>query len=261
VRYSPTAIGAFWALVLPDLRRRVRDNLRRLHGERPRLREELDVMRTFVSYAHCFAESLGGERPEALASEPVVLGRERLDGLLRAGKGVVLVTAHTGAWDAAARCLARDYQADVVIVMAAEDDAEARQVSDAVRERSGVRVAHVGKNPLDALPLLGHLRRGGVVAVQLDRASPDSAFEVPLGRGPFHFPKGPFQLAKLSGVPILPVFTRRTGYFRYEITVCPAICVPRNASEEDLVTAAREAARCLEDHVVRDPTQWFHFSG
>ncbi|HVU02722.1 MAG TPA: lysophospholipid acyltransferase family protein [Polyangiaceae bacterium] len=261
VEYSPAAFGVAWALALPELRARVRENLRRFHGRRPFLAEEADVFRTFVAYAHCFTESLGGERPEAASAVPVVDGREHLDHAIRAGKGVVLVTAHTGAWDVAARFLSRDYSADVLVVMAAEDDAGARAVSDGVRVRSGIRVAHVGRTAFDALPLLGHLRRGGVVAVQLDRAHPESAVEAELCGGPFLVPRGPFHLAMLGGAPIVPVFTRRLGYFRYQVTVRPEIRVPRNGGPEGVVSAARTATRELEEFVRRDPTQWFHFSG
>jgi len=262
VKYSPALFGAAFACALPEVRKGVRANLRRLKGPRSALTEHADIFRTFIAYAHCFAESIAGDRREARMSKPVVRGREHLERVLAEGRGAVLVTAHTGAWDAAASLLARDYHADVVVVMAAEKDAAARAVSDRVRARSGVRIAHVGDHALDALPLLGHLRRGGLVAVQLDRAmNPHTAIGVRLGGLPFLVPRGPFQLAKVSRAPLVPVFARRLGYFRYEVTVLEPIRVDGKAKERDLAVAASAATRAMEDYVATYPTQWFHFSG
>src|SRR5262245_51263097 len=53
VRGSPPWFGAFFALALPDVRRRVRDNLRWIHGPRSRSVERRDVLRTFTDYAAC----------------------------------------------------------------------------------------------------------------------------------------------------------------------------------------------------------------
>jgi lauroyl/myristoyl acyltransferase len=262
VKYSPALFGVAFACALPEQRRGVRANLRRLKGPRSALTEHADVFRTFVAYAHCFAESIAGDRREARTSEPVVRGREHLERVLAEGRGAVLVTAHTGSWDAAASLLARDYHADVLVVMAPEKDAAARAVSDRVRTRSGIRVAHVGDHALDALPLLGHLKRGGLVAVQLDRAvNPQSAIDVRLGGLPFLVPRGPFHLAKVSQAPLVPVFARRLGYFRYEVTVLAPIRVEGKAGQQALAAAASAATRAMEEYVVQHPTQWFHFSG
>ena len=262
VRHSPTVIGATFAALLPELRSRVRRNLRRVRGPANPVSDTVDVVRTFVEYAHCLAESLGAERPEALAEAPRVFNPERLRTALAGGRGAVVVTAHTGAWDAAARFLARDIDADVGIVMAKEPDAGARSLHDAVRGRTGVRVFHVGEHPVDALPALRHLRQGGVLAVQLDRSSATTqVVSVPLSGEPFAVPSGPFRLASLGGAPVVPVFTRRVGYFRYEVTVGSPIRVPPRATDADVREAALAAVSEMERFISGNPTQWFHFSG
>lgn len=220
------------------------------------------MLRTFVAYAHCLAESLALERPEAQAAVPRVTGGEHLDRALSRGRGVVLVTAHTGAWDAMARWLARDRAVPVAIVMAAELDARARALHDGVRERAGVQIVHAGADPFAALALLRRLRDGGVVALQLDRsASPETSIDVTLGGTPFRVPEGPFRLSSMSGAPLVPVFARRVGYFRYEIEVRPAIEVPPRAGHAELLRAASAAAGEMEAFLHRNATEWFHFSG
>jgi KDO2-lipid IV(A) lauroyltransferase len=261
VEHSPKFFGTAFALALPETRARVRRNLRRVRGPQAFLTEQREVVQTFTSYAACLAESLGIERADAEHTELTLHGGEHLQSALDAGRGVILVTAHIGPWDCAARLLARDFRADVLVVMLAESDAAARRMHDSVRERSGVRVMHVGDHPLDALPLLRHVRNGGVVAIQLDRAAPGGRhLDVVLFDAPAHLPEGPFRLAALSGAPIIPIFAHRRGYFRYEFSVAAPITVPRHATPLELTRAAASAASTMQAFISRHPTEWFHFA-
>jgi lauroyl/myristoyl acyltransferase len=261
IEHSPKFFGTAFALALPETRARVLRNLRRIKGERGFLSEQRDVVETFTSYAACLAESLGIERGDAQGTELVVHGKAHLKEALASARGVILVTAHIGPWDCAARLLAKDFSADVVVVMLAEPDQEARKVHDSVRERTGVRVMHVGDHPLDSLPLLRHVRNGGMLAVQLDRGAPGGRFlDVELFGRAEHVPEGPFRLAALSGAPIVPIFAHRAGYFRYEFSVEAPIWVERAASQFELQTAAAAAARYMQAFISRHPTEWFHFA-
>lgn len=260
VRYTPPLIGAAFALALPVERRRVRDALRQVHGVRARDVERRDVLRTFRDYAACLAEGLGAERAEAARARVEVAGGAHLADLLAAGRGAVVVTAHVGPWDAAARVLTADLGARVVLVMSAEPDPEARALHDDVRRRAGVSVLSIGETPLDALPLLRHLRQGGVAAFQLDRPSPSArALPAQLFGRPFAVPEGPFRVAALAQVPVVPLFAARNGYFSYSLELGePLECAPR-ASEADLERVARRAVERMERFIAAHPTQWFHF--
>jgi phosphatidylinositol dimannoside acyltransferase len=261
VRYSPTLFGIAFALALPHERKAVRRNLRLLRGKRGALEERFDVARTFVSYAHCLAESLAVERPDAQGASPVISGREHFDEIVSRGRGGIVVTAHTGAWDLIARWLGQEHSVDVMVVMQGESNEDARALQDGVRARAGLRVAHVGGHPLDALPLLSHLRRRGVVAVQLDRIGrAEASLAVQVGGEPFYVPEGPFRLASLCGAPVIPVFARRLGYFRYEVVVRPPIEVSRAADPSAIRVAAERATAEMATFLRENPTQWFHFS-
>jgi KDO2-lipid IV(A) lauroyltransferase len=261
VEHSPKLFGTAFALALPETRSRVLGNLRRVKGVQGFFREQRDMVETFTSYAACLAESLGIERGDAQNTELVVHGDAHLKAALAAGRGVILVTGHIGPWDSAARLLAKDLAADVLVVMLAEPDEQARKIHDSVRERTGVRVLHVGEHPLDSLPLLRHVRGGGVLAVQLDRPAPGGrCLEVELFGQSEAIPEGPFRLAALSGAPVVPIFAHRAGYFRYEFSVEPPIRVERGATPAELELAARAAARSMQAFITRHPTEWFHFA-
>jgi KDO2-lipid IV(A) lauroyltransferase len=260
VRYTPPLVGTLFALALPAERRRVRAALRRVYGPRPPHLEGRDVLRTFRDYAACVAEGLGAERHEARRARVEVRGLPHLTDALAAGRGAVLVTAHVGPWDAAARLLSANLGANVVLVMASEPDPEARALHDAVRRGAGVEVLSVGESPLDALPLIRHLRGGGVAAFQLDRsASSTRTLETSLFGRPFAVPEGPFRIAALARVPVLPLFAARAGYFSYVIEVgTPEIC-PSPPGAGDLERAAQGAVERMERFISAHPTQWFDF--
>ena len=260
VRTAPRVIGTAFALALPRERQRVRESLRWALGERAALAEGLDVLRTFQDYASCLTESLGAGRPEAKRASVLVTGREHVDAVLAGGRGAVLVTAHVGPWDAAARLLGTELGVRVAMVMEAEPDPGARALHDDVRRRAGVEVFAVGTGPLDGLPVLRHLRGGGVVAFQIDRRAPSRrGLATTLFGRPFAVPEGPFRLAALAGVPLLALFSSRTGYFAYTVEAGPPVEFRRPVVEAELEAAAGEVVGRLEAFIARHPTQWFHF--
>jgi phosphatidylinositol dimannoside acyltransferase len=144
--------------------------------------------------------------------------------------------------------------------MQRERDERAQALQDSARDRAGIRVAHIGSSPLDALPLLAHLRKRGVVAVQIDRLPEGMrSRQVELFGEPWELPEGPLMLAAVSGAPIIPVFTRRLRHMEYEVLVGKAIFLPRKPTPEDLDEAARSTIVQMERFVRANPTQWFHF--
>ncbi len=260
VEYSPAVFGAAFAMLLPEQRQRVKENLRLVYGRRSTLAENRDVLRTFAAYASCLAEALGADRRDAQSARIRSQGEEYLDGALAAGRGLVIVTAHAGAWDCAGRFLSSRFDAPLMVVMEAEADDRAQALQDQVRRSGGVQVLVVGEDQLSALPLLRHLRAGGVAAFQLDRTAPSRrAIEVELFGQRFEVPEGPFRLAAMAGATLLPLFVRRAGYFDYELKVHPGIDLPRRPSRADLYEAASRSARAMEAFIRDNPTQWFHF--
>jgi KDO2-lipid IV(A) lauroyltransferase len=238
----------------------VRDNLRRALGARPPLEEAVDVARVFAAYASSLTDALvaGSDRGDPLRvhchDEPTL--RAARD----EGKGVILATAHTGGWQIAGIALEELLGAEMLVVMRRERDARAQALQESARERAGVRFAYVGDHALDALALLAHLRKGGVVAMQVDRLPPRMrGRQGTLFGAPFSVPEGPLRLASVSGAPLVPVFTRRLGYMDYDVHVGPPVHLSRRPSAEELDAAAGSILRAMESFVRANPTQWFHF--
>jgi phosphatidylinositol dimannoside acyltransferase len=110
------------------------------------------------------------------------------------------------------------------------------------------------------LPLLRHLQRGGVVAVQIARVPAGmSGRSVQLFGRPGVIPEGPLRLAQLTGAPIVPVFSARAGHGRYSVYVREPISLPRHADPRAIGAAAQHLADVLGEFVSAHPTQWFPF--
>jgi KDO2-lipid IV(A) lauroyltransferase len=148
----------------------------------------------------------------------------------------------------------------IVVVMQRERDPAARAIQDEARARAGVKVVHIGDAALDALPLIAHLRRGAVIAMQIDRVPPGMrSRRVSFLGAPWQAPEGPITLAALSGAPILPIFMHRLGFLHYEAVVSPPIWLPRRPTEAERSAAAAQMVGAMERFLRAHPTQWFHF--
>jgi KDO2-lipid IV(A) lauroyltransferase len=260
LRYSPPVFGLAFAALLPAQRRAVRRALRLALGPRSPAREALDVARLFANYGSCLTDAfvVGSDRGEQAKAR--CIHEEHFAAAIAEGHGVVVATAHTGGWQVAGPVLRNVYDVELVLVMRRERDRGAHAIQQSMRDRPGIRVVYIGDDPLDALGLLGHLRRGGIVALQVDRLPQGiRGRKSELFGSPWMIPEGPLRLAALSGAPIVPVFTLRLGYMEYEVQVAPPIHVPRRPSSPDLDRAAREILCEMEKFVRANPTQWFHF--
>lgn len=277
LRYSPGPIGGLVGFSRSIARAQVFDNQRLIHGTRPWLRETADVLATFANFGHSLAEALAvahdrhavrgwevehAERVERLTGGATssVAQAASADVAREEPRGAVFVTAHVGSWDVAGLKL-QDRGLRLGMVMAPEPDARAREMHDQARARQGVTIFHVGDDPLSGLPLVRHLRGGGIVAMQIDRTPPSmKSHPTTLFGAPWRVPLGPFQLAQLTGVPIVPIFTARIGFLEHLIHVDPWIELPRRATPEELDAAIQTAVRAMETFIARFPTQWFHFA-
>jgi phosphatidylinositol dimannoside acyltransferase len=260
LRYSPPAWGVAFAACLPEMRERVKRNLRRVRGRKPAVREELDVLKTIAHFASCLAEGMALARRELPRFRFESKGTEHVERAMRDGRGIVFVTAHTGMLEASGSILRKAFDLPLLFAMQGEADERSRRIHDDARRRAGVDVVHVGSDPLAVLPLLSHLKKKGAVGLQIDRIPRGMrTIGVVLFGERGEVPAGPFQLARATGSPIVPVFTRRRGFLDYEIRVYAPIVLDRGADDQALEAAARAAVTAMEDFIREDPTHWFHF--
>lgn len=243
------------------MRRRVSGQLARVRGRVGPVRDALDVTRTVATFASCLTEMLASGSKNAPPLQAQVHGSATVDALISGTQGLIFATAHTAGWENLGSMLALAQRREVILVMQRERDAGARELQDALREvTSRVRILHIGDDPLAPLPLVRHLREGGVVALQIDRVPVGLARRsVKLFESPGAIPEGPLRLAQLTGAPVIPVFSARHGHRRYAVHVGAPLFLARRAAPEAIDRVAQKLADALSSFVRAHPTQWFSF--
>lgn len=260
VRGAPVVIGVLFALFGFRTRRAVSRNLVAIRGKVGPLRHFRETVSTFVEFARALTAALAPGRPIFSQRKIDLVGVEHVRPLLDSGTGMLMLTAHVGPWDACAFRLRSMMDVPVLMLMSGEADPEAGAFQDELRKSAHIRVLRIGKNPLDALALLEHLRSGGVVVAQLDRLPASGrGISTSLFSRAFAVPEGIFRVAAALECPVVPVFAARLDSDTDRVVVSAPVRVPKRPNSRALEVAARSVVTCLEAHLRRFPTQWFHF--
>jgi KDO2-lipid IV(A) lauroyltransferase len=260
-RYSPGPIAAIIFALVGSNRRGAIANLHVVLGDCSRRQAAWSALKAFAAFGHCFTESTEYYSPRRKPVRFDVPPEDSVAAALRRGRGAVIVTAHLGNWDIAAKGLL-EYGTPVNIVMAREVNASIGEYARRIKEGAGVRVIYSDTSVFSSFNMIRALRNNEIVAIQLDR---------PLGAGgvrrvPFFgraalFPSGPFVLARLAGAPVISVFAPRVGFRHYAVRIGEPHEVakdPHDTGALDRVMAAVVGE--LEAGVRAYPTQWFQFT-
>lgn len=240
----------------PAERAAVRRNLARVHPERDPTWLAAAVDRVFARFAVCFADLLSlnrGSQSRLWGHVTGLGGQEPTRDALALGRGCVSLTAHLGNWELAGRLLAT-LGRPVHVVMAPETD-PAVGAWLARCSHPGLRLVRL-TSPTVGVELVAALRRGEIVAFQLDRVMGGRGdASVPFFGAPATFPVGPFVTAAAAGAPIVPAFCVLDANGRYRLHVEPGFMVSRGAEAQGLHTAVTTLERYVRAHW----DQWFNF--
>jgi len=178
----------------------------------------------------------------------------RVQPLLESSQGFVVATAHLGNWELAGRLLS-PYGKTVHVVIAPEQYAAVQRLLREEHRPPSLRFVS-NADTGGFVQLLMALRRGDIVAVQVDRATGHrSDVLVNFFGRPASLPVGPFMLARAARVPVFPCFCIMRPDRRYEIHVGEAITVERDGE----AAALQQMAHVLEQYIALAPDQWFNF--
>ncbi len=260
-----TRFGSLVSYVaLANVRRAVGANLTLVHGPMSAWTRSWRAYRTMHVFAWCLTERyrqfVPGKRPRLVVENP-----ERYVEARALGRGLVLATSHVGNWEAGSTApLDQDGEARVHVVREAELDPRAQTfVAELLDELGGAKYEthFAGADQRLGVELLGALRRGEIVALQVDRPrAGGKTLPVHLFGSDYDLPHGPVALARVSGAPLLPAFTFREGRGCYRIVFREPVLVARTADRDaDHRAAALELARSIEWAIRAAPEQWFCF--
>jgi lauroyl/myristoyl acyltransferase len=260
-RGSPPLIAAIIFALVRSHRLGATANMQRILGNVSRSRARRAALRMFAEFAHCFTETMERYGPRPRPLRIALPENDELAQALHGGQGAVVVTGHFGNWDVAAKEL-RAYGRPINLVMAREVNAATSDYVRRAREAAGVQVIYSDSSVFSSLNMVRALRRNEVVAIQLDRSmDADGTRLVPFFGALAAFPSGPFVLARVAGVPLIPVFVPRLDARHYAVRVCGRFDIARDARDSrTLDRVMAQVAQAFESVVREFPTQWFQFA-
>ncbi len=180
-------------------------------------------------------------------------GREHLDAALAEGRGVLMLSAHTGNWELGITALpALGYPASVVVKRIRSSAVNAG--IERVRRQFGLQLLPSQGAYRDCLRAL---RRNEVLGFVLDqnRTIYDGIFVEFFGLPACTSP-GLAHMAATSGAPVVPVFMERIADDRHCFNVSPSLEPPADRTAAALAEATQRYCRVIEDFVRRHPEQW-----
>ncbi len=253
----PPAI--YFSFASPDVPATM-DFHRRIFGPLPWWKRRWFVFKHFYSFGRAIIDRVAIHNGQTKHFSFEFDGDEHLRAAVAQGRGVFLLTAHLGNWEAAGQLLTR---VDVPINVTGFDR-ELPQIR-ALLERNSkkkFKLIPLTGGPTDAIPLVAALRRGEVVAMLGDRTYGSPSVKVPFCGGTASFPIGAYVMASIAGSALMHVFSQRESGGRYRFFGFPPQYPQMPAHHERdayLKKCAGHFARDLESVMKRDPFQWYNF--
>lgn len=234
-------------------------NARRLLSKQLNAAEARDFARQVVGSFYDFVYDVGRssratrqslqERIESIENESNYLDARALK------RGVIVVTAHMGSFEAGMAALLKHEPAGRIHVVFKQDQAGAFEaLRTQLRRELGVLEAPLDEGWGIWMRLRDALRADEVVLLQGDRCMPgQKGVSMPLLGGHILLPTGPVKLAMATESPIVPVYSLRLASGRVKIVVDEPIHVDPHG---EIDPPMRRMAASIERMLRKYPEQW-----
>ncbi len=252
-------IAAYFLLFAPASRRASGDYLRRALGRPPGWRDRYRHFFTFAATIHDRVY-LVNRRFELFDFE--VHGEAELRRLLAGGKGLFLMGAHLGSFEAIRALGRRDADLRVAMVMHQDNAQKLNAMLAAINPEAVQDV--IGLGQIDSmLKVRERLDEGCVVGMLADRTpGKDALVPVQILGANAELPLGPLRMAALLRRPVLFMTGLYLGGNRYAIHFEPLADfsgVARGGRDAALKAAVDRYAALLDRYCRKAPYNWFNF--
>lgn len=266
IRYIPTFISYAFTRAIADISyffyktaaKKIHANFRLVFpdaADEELSRRTRKVFRNYAEYLVDYARFADLDRETLLEKIVHFKGEENLIEALNMRKGLILLTAHLGNWELGGIFFAA-YGLNVNVLTLPDENAGIDMSRIEYRKRYGVKTITVGNSPLSAIEMIKALNDNEVVAMLIDRYTEDrDGVKVNFFNKPAMFPKGPFVLSRITGVPVVAAFVVKEHGEYIGIVEKPFIV----ANEEEEQKSLEKVVRIFERHVVNYADQWYDF--
>jgi len=256
-------VGAFLA-IRPKYLDAVRGNVAKAAGlPEQSLDAERLARRVVRQHAYSWVDFFKfGQRPvaEAMANFVELDGQRHMADVLESKRGAIFLTAHAGNYELGSLLL-RHFGFKIQLVYKPDRFHAVERLRTCVREQGGVAGVPVGGAGFSTLPLLKLIREGHIVGMQGDRDFSLNGIAMPFFGREAYFPRGPWELAALTGCPIVTTFFYMDEDLRFRAKFAPPLFV--DGSRANRASAIKDGMQkyvsSLEALIRKHPDQWYCF--
>lgn len=234
-------------------RARVARNLSRLVAPE---QVEPTVRDAFRSYARYWVEAFRAADISAadIDRRTTVEGFHHLDAALEEGQGAVVLLAHHGSWDTAARWAETHGYHLAVVAEVVRPRALFRKFVT-LRETIGLEVVPLRRGSTTTDRLAEVAKANHLLGLLTDRDLTGRAPVVEFMGEPARIPLGPVLLSQRTGAAIIPITMIQRPGRRWQLVAHPAVDV----ADLDTAAASQRVAQALEALIRTAPEQWHAF--
>jgi predicted LPLAT superfamily acyltransferase len=192
------------------------------------------------------------------------VGEDLFEKALAKGKGLILLSAHTGNWEIAGNLLNARISVPVNLVMVQNEQEAIQKVFSRATSSRKVNIIPLSDGGLSTMIAIREaLRRNEIVCFMGDRLRAGEDFRmVPFLGTPAKFPVGAFSIAVATNAPMCTVFAFKKGlrtyhYRAFDLAVLAD--VPRPDRQKRIMEALTFYVTLLEKRIKEFPDQWYNF--
>jgi len=238
-------LGAIAHLLLRSRRRVAEENMRLAMPELTESEVRRMAKKSFRHLGVAFSDPLSASRfdAEEFCRRLTLEGFEHLQAAEAKGKGVFVMSAHLGCWEAAAHVVGL-YQGPMDVVGRPLDNPYLDKDLASLRARFGNRLLNKRKA---ARGILRVIRDGGRVGILIDQRSPDEdAVEVPFFGRPCRTSAALARMSMRTGAPVVPLFGTPLPDGKYRVVFREAVEPEEGGDSRDGEAVARLTTRYME---------------
>ena len=218
-----------------------------------------EVFRNFSRYLVEFFRMARYLNDDYVAENVQIEHLDRLQAVLKKGKGAILVTGHIGNWELGAAILSKCGYPSMVIALPHKENS-VNNFFNQQREAAGLEVI---PTKLAFRRYLEALRQNKIVGVIADRDFTESGKLLEFLGKKALIPKGAAVMSYRTGTDIVPVFFVRQKNGSFLMTIKEPIVSPQKdngrSDEENILFLMRSYKNILEQKIRENPEQWIMF--
>ena len=225
-----------------------------------------DTLRHFFSFAETILDKMLAVGGRYRFDRIRFVGREAIDGMVRAKQGALLVTAHMGCLEMCQASADATPGMKLTVLVHTVHAEQFNRMLERLSPGRGISLMQVTEiSPATAVLLAERVERGEFVAIAGDRvpivAGRASAVQVPFLGHAAPFPTGAYMLASLLKCPLYSLGCIRQGD-THEVVferLAERVVLPRADRLGACAVHATDFAQRIERLLARAPFEWFNF--